>query len=91
MPVQRIKIKSEDGTAYSPYTGEAAFINDGVNDKDRSLAFVYLGNIGDYSFVADHYNQLDVPPLELTSGVDIVVEVDAGWSGVNYFGYVQLC
>jgi hypothetical protein len=90
MSIQRIKINSESGIVYSPYTGEPAFVDDDINVKDKSLAFVYLGDIGDYSFTADQYSELDTSPSDLVDGVDLIVEVDAGWNGINYVGYIQL-
>ena len=32
MPIQRIKINSESGIVYSPYTGEPVFVDDDIND-----------------------------------------------------------
>ena len=90
MSIQRIKINSDAGTTYSPYTGQPAFVDGEINDQDKSLTFIYIGDIGDYSFTADQYSKPDLSPANLVDGVDLIIEVDSGWNGMNYFGYIQI-
>lgn len=88
MPIQHIQIANEAGGVFSPYTGKPAFINDEINDDDPSLVFFYSGDAGAYLFPRDESTiDEDKEPSELTEGIDLIVTIDAGRSGLNQIGY----
>ena len=100
MPVPSLRFGYE-GTVYSPFTGQPAESEEhGPNENDPSLMFAYHGDGGAYGHVSprlagrlpEDWEELE--PLELAEQLEfenlLVLVVDAGWNGVNYYGYAPL-
>ena len=98
MSAQRLSFAYE-GRIFSPFTGAPAETQDGPNEKDASLLFVYYGNAG-YGYVSKRLKDAvtgdveDMEPTELAARSNlpaaIVLEVDAGWNGTNYYGFAPI-
>jgi hypothetical protein len=96
MPIASIAIDYE-GIIHSPFSGLPADTDDGPNETDPTLLFTYYGDGGSYGFLSLRLaNRLpadvdDLEPLDLAEKLQfenlIVLVVNAGWSGVNYYGF----
>ena len=93
-----IRIKQQE-TILSPFSGEPAEINGEPNSSDQSLLFIYLGMIGEFSYVSDSLTEKtgkgqddisidDVVEFSGTDGVAIF-ESDGEWNGLVYYGFSQ--
>ena len=90
------RIKSEN-QIYSPFSGLPAHGEDGPNEEDPTLLFVYYGDAGLYGYVSEHLQSIIGNDVEETLVEDMhsvvsddggfILEVDAGWNGVNTYGF----
>lgn len=86
------------GQVHSPFSGLPAELNDeGPNEADPTLLFVYYGMVGEWDYVSPRF------PSELTRFIDnmepadvaesleidgaIMLVVDTDWNGINYYGF----
>jgi hypothetical protein len=86
-----------EGRVYSPFTGKPAESDDGPNIGEESLLFIYIGGAGEYSLISERLAQSlsgkpdELEPQELAEKIGIegafILEVDAGWNGVNSYGF----
>lgn len=85
---------------FSPFSGQAADGEDGPNDKDPTLLFVYYGDASLYAYVADsilrklgcdHADSVEDSPEAIAARLDVsgglALKVDTGWNGVNVYGF----
>ncbi|MFD5808200.1 hypothetical protein [Rhodococcus aetherivorans] len=96
MPLPEIKF-NYIGTIHSPFSGEAAETEDGPNDGDQTLLFVYYGDATVWDYISPRLadqlpdNAEDLEPDELVELIEIesglVMVVDTDWNGVNYYGF----
>lgn len=86
------------GQIYSPFSGLPAELNEeGPNEQDPTLLFVYYGMAGDWDYVSPRFpNELtrfvdNLGPREMAEGLDIaggiLLVVDTDWNGINYYGF----
>ncbi|MDF1822251.1 MAG: hypothetical protein P1U64_11785 [Alcanivoracaceae bacterium] len=94
MTVQRIQLKSDKPLCYSPFTGQCTenATSDGLNVGDPSLIFAFYGDAGEYdTALGDRMLVANIDPEatpdEITTGVDVIISVDAGLSGYCVFGF----
>lgn len=96
MPLTVAKVRCLE-QIFSPYSGLPADGEDGPNESDSTLLFIYSAEVGEYSHVSDLLRGTvdgDVEDLEIEelcerlsgSGM-LVLEVDADWNGVNFYGF----
>ena len=97
MPAHEVEAKFE-AQVFSPYSGLPADGEDGVNETDSTLLFVYYGDAGLFAFISDRLtNILEVSEEEVTiediqkaimklNGA-FVLKVDTGWNGANSYGF----
>ena len=96
MPLPIIEFKYL-GNVHSPFSGLPAESDDGPNEADPTLLFIYYGSISDYAFLGHRINNdlaeqvEDLEPVDLAEALRIegglVFVVDTGWNGVNYYGF----
>ncbi len=97
MPLPLVAIEYQGESVFSPFTGQRIDLDQDL-DKDGSVLFVHLGNVGDFAYVSNRVRVAlgertpeDLTPEELCRAIDIsgglVIEVDAGWNGVNTFAF----
>ena len=97
MELPTIQTRTE-GPIYSPFSGQLAETEDGPNEKDPTLLFVHHGNADLFGYVKPEIlEQLGAKMDELSleefserffrDGA-FVIEVDAGWNGINSYGFV---
>jgi len=92
-----LKLKYESDNIYSPLSGKPAFTANGPNTRDRNLLFVFVGDAGEWGYVAKSVRatvsragkSLDaMQPAALCRILSIpgavCLEVDTGWNGVNW-------
>ena len=82
---------------FSPFSGLPADGDDGCNEKDSTLLFVYYGNAGLYAYVSERLQALvdgdvedmDIEVLHSIASVDggLVLEVDTDHNGINFYGF----
>jgi hypothetical protein len=95
--IPTISIQYSD-SVFSPFSGQAADGDQGPNETDPTLLFVYYGDIGDYAYKSDAVEKLieqldenETGPDELVKHLHIAnafaLEVDSGWNGVNVYGF----
>ena len=102
MPLQRIRTRFEGEFIYSPFTGSPADSGDDSNSPDSSVLFVHYGDAGEYVYIAEavrdnlrgrgiSQDPQEMSPEELAQALEIqgamVLEVDAGWNGINEYGF----
>ena len=84
----------------SPYTGNHTTSKDGaINEDDKSILFVYIGAVGDFVYISNEFRDLideDIESIEIEdlevkiSHIDgTLIEVDYGWNGINYYGFID--
>jgi hypothetical protein len=100
--MKKIKIKETNDTeVFSPYTGNCVTGKDGeIIENDESLLFVYIGMVEDYGYISERFRDLvdveieSMDILDLESKINNIkgtlIEVDNGWNGVNYYGFIEL-
>ncbi len=90
-----------NGTLHSPFTGQPADDEEGPNEDDPTLLFIWHGNAGLYGYVGEWTAQAlrkvgiedpeTLAPSELAARLEIpgalVLRVDAGRYGVNFYGF----
>tara|TARA_B100000795_G_scaffold18067_1_gene12015 strand:+ start:511 stop:822 length:312 start_codon:yes stop_codon:yes gene_type:complete len=87
---------------FSPYTGNCVTGKDGeIIETDKSLLFVYSGMDGSYAYVSKQLKGLinvdieieNIDILDLESKISHIegtlIEVDNGWNGINYYGFIE--
>jgi hypothetical protein len=94
LPTARIHCPDQ---IFSPFSGLPTDGEDGPNEKDSTLLFVYYGNAGDYAYISKRLqNLLDgniesiaIETLHSVLSVDggLILEVDTDWNGVNFYGF----
>jgi|SRR6185312_4917410 len=96
MPLPTIEF-SYLGTVYSPFSGLPADSEDGPNEADSTLLFVYYGDAGEWAYIsprlandlpedADEVGAVDLAEtLQIEGGLLMVVDTD--WNGINYYGF----
>ena len=103
MAIGMIKTKYVGESIFSPFTGEAIDGPDGPNESDPSLLFIYYGNAGEYAYISEATQENleskgivdaeELEPDDLIANLDIEaafsLEVDTGWNGINYYGFVS--
>ena len=91
-----------DGTIYSPFSGQPADGEEGPNVEDETVQWIYYGNAATSAHVGgrvlavlgnigeDEASQIDfvvVMDAAKKAGC-LVLEVDTGWNGLNWYGFV---
>jgi len=103
MTIGMIKTKYVGESIFSPYTGEAIDGPNGPNESDPSLLFIYYGDAGVYAYISKATKKNleskgivdaeELEPKDLIANLDIEtafsLEVDSGWNGINYYGFVS--
>jgi hypothetical protein len=95
MPIPVKSINSEE-QVLSPFSGLPADGENGPNESDPSLLFVQYGDAG-LAYCSDRFRSLlvadpeeikveDIPASCSIEGA-IILEVDAGWNGLNHYGF----
>jgi hypothetical protein len=82
------------GQVHSPFSGFPSDGDDGPNQDDGTLLFVYYGDADLFAYISDRLGGAtvddasldDVLGAELPAGC-IVLEVDTEWNGVNFYGF----
>ena len=80
--------------------GTLAIGKDGaINEDDKSILFVYIGAVGDFVYISNEFRDLideDIESIEIEdlevkiSHIDgTLIEVDYGWNGINYYGFID--
>jgi len=99
--MKKVKVRDEEESEiYSPYTDQIVVDKDGeINEGEGSLLFVYYGMAGGYAYISEKLKELideDIENIDiegLTSKITInegtLLEVDCGWNGINYYGFVN--
>lgn len=90
MAITKLKMRSQgEDFCYSPFTGQPSAKNNDVNKDDPSLVFCYIDDVGEYQFTGENPGiDEEVHPLDLTEGVDLIIEVDDGvLASSGFFGY----
>lgn len=105
MPVAKVRIEYEAPSAlFSPFSGRPAEGDRGPNTRDKTLLFIYYGDAGEYGHIGKRaveiLTQAGVKNIEsLSPGAlarrlnlpsTLLLEVDAGWNGVNYYAFAPL-
>ncbi len=84
------------GQIYSPFSGLPADGEDGPNEGDPTLLFIYYGNASMFGYVSKRVQDavsdvedIDIDELPGILSVDggVVFEVDTDWNGINYYGF----
>ena len=101
--IPRVKIECHEDAIYSPFSGQRVDGPNGINDNDPTVLFVHYGNAGEYGFLSDQLREAltvagvgkveDLSPDEIGEKLDVdsafVLVVDAGWNGVNTYGFAH--
>ena len=102
MALQRVRTQFEGEFVYSPFTGSRADSVDEGEVPDSSVLFVYYGDAGLYAHMSEavrdnlrsrgfSQDPEEVSPGDLIEALEIpgaiALEVDAGWNGVNTYGF----
>ena len=95
MPVPVARVHCLD-PIFSPFSGEPAQTEDGPNNEDSTLLFIYHGDSGFYTYVSERLKYAmneDIEYLEpenLHAAIDIdgglILEVEVDIT-VNYYGF----
>jgi hypothetical protein len=80
---------------YSPFSGMPADGDDGPNEKDPTLLFVWYGCSGQFEYISERLQTVGGEDFddvsEVCKAIDIkgaiVLEVDTDWNGINYYGF----
>lgn len=82
---------------YSPFSGLPADGDDGPNESDNTLLFVWYGDVGDYAYISErltdllntNVEEIEIESLHETIELDggIVLKVDTDWNGLNCYGF----
>ena len=106
MPVVSIRYENPRAYIYSPFSGLPAVSEkdyDGGNKDDPTLLFTWFGNVGQYGYLSprlqdfldqnvediEDINIDDLPSLLNIEG-GLILAVDEGFNGVNYYGFAPL-
>ena len=104
MPVVSIRYENPRAYIYSPFSGLPAVTEeDGENKDDPTLLFTWVGNAGVYGYISPRLQDLlgqnvediedinidDLPSLLNIEG-GLILAVDEGFNGVNYYGFAPL-
>jgi hypothetical protein len=104
MPVVSIRYENPPAYIYSPFSGLPAVTEeDGENKDDPTLLFTWVGNAGVYGYISLRLQDLldqnlediedinidDLPSLLNIDG-GLILAVDEGFNGVNYYGFAPL-
>ncbi len=104
MPVVSIRYENPPAYIYSPFSGLPAVTEeDGENKDDPTLLFTWVGNAGVYGYISPRLQDLlgqnvediedinidDLPSLLNIEG-GLILAVDEGFNGVNYYGFAPL-
>jgi len=94
------KYEDNDTGVISPYTGNCVTGEDGeVIEDDKSILFVYVGMANEYAYISNEFRELIDKDIETIEIEDLesklnhiegtLLEVDYGWGGVNYYGFID--
>lgn len=95
MPLPLIPVRFLD-QIFSPFTGLPADGEEGANERDDSLLFVFYGNAGEFAHISRRVLSAvpgaeNIQPEDLATRLSLpgglVLMVDTDWNGVNYYGF----
>ena len=98
MPLPIVKIHFLD-KLYSPFSGLPVESDDGVNENDKTLLFVYYGDFPGFAYINERLTEvsgdienLDIESLNQMLTIDggFILEVDTDWNGINYYGFAPI-
>ncbi|UPG69161.1 hypothetical protein [Gordonia hongkongensis] len=87
------------GAVHSPFSGLPAENEDGPNNADPTLLFIFYGDATHWGYISPKLaetlgadeDELELEPEDLeeclTIDGGIVLRVDTDWSGVNVYGF----
>jgi len=95
---QVISIAYQD-QIYSPFSGQPADGEDGPNERDTTLLFIFYGDAGEYAYISEQFRREanikgigeidEVEPETLAKQVPIensmLLKVNAAWNGINWY------
>ena len=104
MAIPKVRIAFEGEKVFSPFSGKAVEGEKGPNTRDKTLLFVYYGMAGDYAHISKSAREMfanagvkdpeALSPTSLARRITnpgaLLMEVDAGWNGVNYYAFAPL-
>lgn len=100
MALPIVRIKHDDVALHSPFSGKRVETDAGVTERDRTLLFVWYGDASLYAHVSKRVRAAikedpeELAPKTLARRLSMpggfVIELDAGWNGINYYAFAPL-
>ena len=98
MTLPTVEIQTPQEQIFSPYSGLPSDGENGPRENDETLLFVHYGDAGDSGlYISERLikllngdiDNISIEKIESTITLEgaFVLKIDAGWNGINSYGF----